>query len=553
MHDFPRTPQIYFARSKNSNSRLNPGSILISPVDNSWNDFGYQTLFEYTLFITNEKSISNEFRLAFPGEAELSQNKIVQDIFNQQSSEILAVDNFPQFFTLQLNIEKYDFLVEEFGLLLASDILLSMNDLVIVEREKVLPVWLDSALNSGAFNMSFLRSAEGFIAYSYGFQSFSVSNRKEPSYAPSELKFSFDLPGFKNSHDFNFFFTNDGLLPKRIAVIIGKNGVGKSRTLHELTKSILSHNEKSASTEITNTIIRTLIAVCTPGETEATFPPIQNGNELVNYIRLSALPGERAGGDREPLSVVLQKLSRRAEFEPGRLRWDIFYRAISNLLPFDELVVTPSNIDSAGLNNIEVGDVTLKELNSRGEKIRLEAAKRLDKSGILMRNVNTQKMPLSSGQLSFFRLAAQLCLHIGPGSVVLIDEPETHLHPNLVSDFIVMLNRILEVTHSVAIIATHSAYLVREVPNTQVHHISVDDEGYVFVDRPRLKTFGADVGAISNFIFEDGFVNRFSEQVLEKIRSTSEFSSSWEGELAEELSTEALMYFKRLLSTKKGS
>ncbi|MHC5791870.1 AAA family ATPase, partial [Streptococcus pyogenes] len=76
--------------------------------------------------------------------------------------------------------------------------------------------------------------------------------------------------------------------------------------------------------------------------------------------------------------------------------------------------------------------------------------------------------PLSSGQLSFFKFALLACLHIENGSFVLLDEPETHLHPSMISDFITLLDNILERTGSYALIATHSTYFVREVAREQV-------------------------------------------------------------------------------------
>jgi hypothetical protein len=63
------------------------------------------------------------------------------------------------------------------------------------------------------------------------------------------------------------------------------------------------------------------------------------------------------------------------------------------------------------------------------------------------------------------------------------------------------LDGLLEATGSAAIIATHSAYFVREVFREQVTVLSVDSENMVRAQRPKLRTFGADVGAISYFVF----------------------------------------------------
>lgn len=117
--------------------------------------------------------------------------------------------------------------------------------------------------------------------------------------------------------------------------------------------------------------------------------------------------------------------------------------------------------------------------------------------------------PLSSGEISFLKFAAQLSLHIENGSL-LLDEPETHLHPNFISRFVSLLDGLLEATGSAAIIATHSAYFVREVFREQVTVFSVDNDNMVRVQRPKLRAFGADVGAISYFVFGEDEPSRLA-------------------------------------------
>src|SRR5690606_24299922 len=96
---------------------------------------------------------------------------------------------------------------------------------------------------------------------------------------------------------------------------------------------------------------------------------------------------------------------------------------------------------------------------------------------------------------------------------VLLDEPETHLHPNYVSDMMEILYDLLDATGSVAVIATHSAYVVREVSRENVNVVSVDD-GVISIARPRLQTFGASIDTISQFVFGDTSQDHRFEAVL---------------------------------------
>jgi predicted ATP-dependent endonuclease of OLD family len=89
------------------------------------------------------------------------------------------------------------------------------------------------------------------------------------------------------------------------------------------------------------------------------------------------------------------------------------------------------------------------------------------------------------------------------GTLLIIDEPETHLHPAFIRLFVQITDDLLVQTGSAAVIATHSAYIVREVRSKQVLILERGSDGTPAFSQPRLRTFGADVGAISFFIFKD--------------------------------------------------
>jgi predicted ATPase len=159
--------------------------------------------------------------------------------------------------------------------------------------------------------------------------------------------------------------------------------------------------------------------------------------------------------------------------------------------------------------------------------------------------------PLSSGQIAFLKIAAQLCLHVEHGSVVLIDEPETHMHPNFISEFVKILDSILEMTGSFSIIATHSAYFVREVPNSQVH-ILTENQKFIQIDRPRLKNLGCSVGAISFFIFQENSLAYLAEKAIEAIlKVNSKEREVVLSQLAESFSSEAMIYLKSIMDNEK--
>ncbi|MEK5757114.1 AAA family ATPase, partial [Acinetobacter variabilis] len=72
---------------------------------------------------------------------------------------------------------------------------------------------------------------------------------------------------------------------------------------------------------------------------------------------------------------------------------------------------------------------------------------------------------LSSGHKIVLLILTRLVETVDEATLVLIDEPESHLHPPLLSAFMSALTELLEDRNGVAIIATHSPVVVQEVPS----------------------------------------------------------------------------------------
>jgi hypothetical protein len=85
-------------------------------------------------------------------------------------------------------------------------------------------------------------------------------------------------------------------------------------------------------------------------------------------------------------------------------------------------------------------------------------------------------------------------------SLVLIDEPEGHLHPPLLSAFIRALSDLLIDRNGVTIIATHSPVVLQEVPKRCVWILNRSGAS-ARADRPEAETFGENVGVLTREIF----------------------------------------------------
>jgi predicted ATPase len=129
-----------------------------------------------------------------------------------------------------------------------------------------------------------------------------------------------------------------------------------------------------------------------------------------------------------------------------------------------------------------------------------------------------QKIKLmSSGHAVVLLIITNLVALVEEKTLVLLDEPEGHLHPPLLSAFIRALSELLHDRNGVAIIATHSPVVLQEVPMSCVWKISRSRLAMAKC-RPDLQTFGENVGTLTREVFglevsKSGFHNLLEDSV----------------------------------------
>jgi predicted ATPase len=138
---------------------------------------------------------------------------------------------------------------------------------------------------------------------------------------------------------------------------------------------------------------------------------------------------------------------------------------------------------------------------------------------------------LSSGHKIVLLTAARLVELVDERTLVLLDEPESHLHPPLLSSFIRALSNLLVLRNGVAIVATHSPVVLQEVPRSCVWVLRRSGD-LLTAERPATETFGENVGILTHEVFqlevtESGFHKMLAdaaatmsyEELLEKFGS----------------------------------
>jgi hypothetical protein len=113
---------------------------------------------------------------------------------------------------------------------------------------------------------------------------------------------------------------------------------------------------------------------------------------------------------------------------------------------------------------------------------------------------------LSSGHAIILLTITRLVEVVDERTLVLLDEPEGHLHPPLLSAFIRCLADLLIKRNAVAIVATHSPVVLQEVPKSCVWKLRRSGT-IVNAERPVIETFGENVGTLTTEVFGLEVVN----------------------------------------------
>jgi len=343
----------------------------------------------------------------------------------------------------------------------------------------------------------------------------------------------------------NLKYQGDSLLPHDVNALIGPNGVGKSRVLHQIVEDWTSPSKKGGRgfTEKPN-LSQVVVVSYSPfeqfpvdlegrnvqdkdayryygfrGRAESrapsskrrirlshTFPKRNSASALIECLSDDKRFGSISGWVKK-VKTVETTLRLAFAFDFAAVQIDPSKRTKS--LYSDASEVDPACID------IEDGDIKhryipiasdrIEELNDRKlrERVFLENGVTFFRQGRPVR--------LSSGQRLFAYVVINILGAIRRNSLILVDEPELFLHPTLEIQFVDLLKRILAKYNSKALLATHSEVTVREIPARCVHVFEkADDE--LIIKHPPFQTFGGDVQRISSYVFGDNAATKPFEQ-----------------------------------------
>ncbi|RWM94057.1 MAG: ATP-binding protein [Mesorhizobium sp.] len=298
----------------------------------------------------------------------------------------------------------------------------------------------------------------------------------------------------------NFKVVPESEPPTNVHVLIGRNGVGKSRAMRGLIKALLNRRDESNDS---GGLVR--FAIVRPGEGEFSSLVLVSFSAFDDFeiapaptdpipIELVGLRDVETDGETQgelkigkDLAVDFRKSLERCRTGLRSTRW----REAVGILEADDLFA-----------EAEIGEL----ITADDEEWRSNAERRF--------------RLLSSGHAIVLLTITRLVELVDERTLVMIDEPEGHLHPPLLSAFIRCLSRLLVSRNGVAIVATHSPVVLQEVPRSCAWKLR--RTGRVSeIERPAVETFGENVGILTREVFSlevtrTGFHRMLVEAVFQR-------------------------------------
>jgi predicted ATPase len=291
--------------------------------------------------------------------------------------------------------------------------------------------------------------------------------------------------------------------PTNVHVLIGRNGVGKTRCMKRLVQAISNEKEDAKKNGVISAqglnkntwSFAGLVVVSFSVFDSFDFPSATKSGLRAAWVGLPEIVDdneEKPAGSMEKVKPLPERLA------------DVFCRSLEKCrkgLRQERL--------RAAIETLE-NDPLFAEAEVNGF---LNLSDGEWKSTVKRRFKN-----LSSGHAIVLLTITRLVELVDEQTIVLIDEPEGHLHPPLLSAFIRALSDLLVKRNGVALIATHSPVVLQEVPKSCVWVLRRSGNAAV-AERPSIETFGENVGTLTREVFGLEVTTSGFHQLLKRVVS----------------------------------
>jgi predicted ATPase len=422
-----------------------------------WNDwFKFETL--YRLWIVDSAEVQHEIGLVKIGRTGMSGSRepasterypLLLDSFDKLSEEYFSVGQDESYY---VKLNAFDGTLRDGVLIALRDV--AFNVKLFEERlnEPVMENSLLRSVSAATVKGQFHRLASGgarLTPFNYEHRLRRYAGSSGP---PPALTFAVE-PG--------------SMPPTNIHVIIGRNGSGKTDMLTHMARSLVESGENTSPFScVVSVSFSAFDAFELLSERRG---PTEIPRLAYVGIRRTSNRGDRVGSPKSPEMlanefVASMRICREGAREP---RWR---QALATLE--QDPIFHEAEISTWGSDEAPAVETATKSRFNR----------------------------LSSGHKIVLLTITRLVELIEEKTLVLIYEPESHLHPPLLSAFIRSLSELLIARNGMSIIATHSPVVLQEAPKECVWMLRRYGAECV-AERPTIETFGENVGILTREAF----------------------------------------------------
>ncbi|WP_339014355.1 AAA family ATPase [Aeromonas popoffii] len=496
-----------------SNSGMKDKDVFVYLLQDNWNDYSFKTL--YHLFLSGYYSESGE-PIRFGEVKILKKGQTEDDGIQLSRGDYVSLSD--DFCSLGQTLDYYERIAS-----LKSEykekILKSLNDVIFKPQIKSdfneESGWLTSLMRGLS------ETDDIFILSPY------LLNRDYNSIPSIELKLSFINGDMEGPITFDFDAPSYGYLvgdklPCRMNVIVGQNGSGKSSILSKISRVAFASSKDRMSDALSK------VGTITPHGIG--FPKIIS----VAYSAFDSfkIPGVSVEDKKQILSDIKSSKGRYVFCGVRDIGQELIEYIESftgtDILPDDEII--NDRLSSTKLKSIssmcdEVSTLLLLVKSKRRVRILKSAISILSKElsfkemeGSLLEAIKSDSLSklffeCSTGHKFIIHTIISIIAHAEKRSLILMDEPETHLHPPLLAVFMTSIRYALEEFDSFCIVATHSPIVVQE---TLSRHVNIIKRlgNKVDITSPDIETYGENLSAITNLVFSlSGDFTQFHEEL----------------------------------------
>ncbi|MDO6534827.1 AAA family ATPase [Alteromonas stellipolaris] len=456
------------------------GREIVYLTANNWDDYNYKTQFNVTIFDAQANRYElGDVKVGYRGQQAGWTIEAIPD------GEFQALPE--GFFSLGQDVDYYKAICSELPHQLRGNYLAAIKD--VVASNEI----FSQATNESVFNISLTRSVNADAV----FGQFQRVLNDEAVLTPFYFRYFMPRTDIYSGIDIDFDIVPNSKPPTNVHVLIGRNGIGKTILLNNIVKSLVTkdyHNSGaffSRTSEFGNieqidpdNFFSRIISVSFSAFDRFIPPDDQDNHELgvrYTYIGLKKVVNPENDGrhtvhksSAELCNDFIYSIVNCFRSSARRKRWEVAIKKLESDRNFEDMNL---------VENLSL------DPQDKQEKIELERRCR-----------HLFETKLSSGHAIVLLTITRLVEKVDEKSLVILDEPESHLHPPLLSAFTSSLSYLLLNRNGVALIATHSPVILQEVPRGcvwKIRRIRLE----LRAERPELETFGENVGVLTREVF----------------------------------------------------